>query len=247
MVRVALITGASSGIGLALCKNFLTNNTDITIIAVCRDRSKLDDLAGQFAGRLRIVVADISIDEGRTTIVETIKDLPTIDYLVHCAAVVTPLSQLQKINYIDWQICLQTNVDAPVFLTLKLLKQLSYSRVLFLTSDATLQPVYGAASYCVSKMALHMAYACLKTEISIEKTVFGLVAPGNVDTPMQKRIRMTDPKDLPIATAMTDVYEKNRLLTPEIVASYLSKLLLVLSREVFESKCWNIYEDLQLP
>ena len=90
-----------------------------------------------------------------------------------------------------------------------------------------------------------MAYACLKNEIPIEKAAFALLAPGNVDTPMQKRIRMTDPKDLPIANVMKEAYEQNTFLPPEIAARYISKILLTLDTEEFESKCWNIYEDLQ--
>jgi|TARA_R110001583_G_scaffold187646_2_gene349087 NAD(P)-dependent dehydrogenase (short-subunit alcohol dehydrogenase family) len=245
MRRVALITGASSGIGLALTNLLLETSDEISVVAVCRDRSNLVDLLLRFSERLNIVEADIATENGRNDLCDLITSVKKIEFLVHCAAIVTPLGPLENTNYIEWKTCQQTNVDAPVFLTLKLLNQLSHSRVLFLTSDTTLQAVYGAASYCVSKMALHMAYACLKTEISPEKAVFGLVAPGNVDTPMQKRIRMTDPEDLPIAMVMKKAYEENQFLSPQIVASYISRLLLCLPSDEFESKCWNIYEDIK--
>lgn len=247
MKRVALVTGASSGIGFALCTSLLTSTTDISVVAVCREPSSLEGLSRQFLKRLTIVNSDIATESGRNHLCNVLGNIVKIDFVVHCAAVVTPLAPLENIDYHDWMICQQTNVDAPVFITLKLLKKLSHSRVLFLTSDATLQPVYGAASYCVSKMALHMAYACLKTEIAVEKAIFGLVAPGNVDTPMQERIRMTDPNYLPIATAMTDAYEKNRLLTPELAATYISKILLTANSEEFSSRCWNISEYLKRP
>jgi benzil reductase ((S)-benzoin forming) len=243
MKRVVLITGASSGIGLALSKVFLESEGEITVVAVCRNRSNLKDLRPQFSERLIIVEADIASEAGRSHLCGTINSIDKIDYIVHCAAVVTPLGQLKNVDYQEWKICQQTNVDAPVFLTLQLLTKLSYSKVLFITSDETLQPVYGAASYCVSKMALHMAYACLKNEIPVEKASLGLLAPGNVDTPMQQRIRMTDPKELPIATAMAAAYAQHQFLTPQIAASFISKILITLSNEEFSSKCWNIYAD----
>ena len=243
MKRVVLISGASSGIGLALSKTFLESGGGMTVVAVCRNKSNLKDLSHRFSERLIIVEADLASEAGRTLLCDRLSGVDKVDYVVHCAAVVTPLTQLKNVSYQDWRICQQTNVDAPVFLTLQLLTKLSYSKVLFITSDATLQPVYGAASYCVSKMALHMAYACLKNEIPVEKASFGLLAPGNVDTPMQQRIRMTDPKELPIATTMTAAYEQNQFLTPQIAATFIWRILITLNNEEFASKCWNIYED----
>ena len=72
MKRVVLITGASSGIGLALSKVFLESEGEITVVAVCRNRSNLKDLRPQFSERLIIVEADIASEAGRSHLCGTI-------------------------------------------------------------------------------------------------------------------------------------------------------------------------------
>jgi NADP-dependent 3-hydroxy acid dehydrogenase YdfG len=50
--KVALITGASSGLGLHLVQHLLTNNSEISIIAVGRKMTKLENVARTYPGRM---------------------------------------------------------------------------------------------------------------------------------------------------------------------------------------------------
>jgi NAD(P)-dependent dehydrogenase (short-subunit alcohol dehydrogenase family) len=242
--KVALITGASSGIGLHLAQHLLTQHSAMRVIAVGRQMTKLENLARMHAGRMILVNTDISTEVGRAKLLTEIAGIDKIDLVVHSAAIVTPLKQLTEISYADWQGAQQTNLDAPLFLTLKLLDKLSQSRVMFLTSDVELRPVVGAASYCISKMALHMAWACLQAEIPAYKAVFGLVAPGNVDTPMQAQIRQADPNQLPIAPVMKTLYEQGKFLSADYVADFLTWLLLKVEPDQYADKIWDIYEEI---
>lgn len=242
--KVALITGASSGVGLHLVQHLLTHHSEISIIAVGRQMTQLENVANMNAGRVILVKTDISTQSGRSLLLKEIQGIGKIDLVVHAAAIVTPLNLMTQITYADWQRTQQTNLDAPLFLTLMLLEKFSQSRVMFITSDVDLRPVVGAASYCISKMALHMAWACLQAEIPVDKAVFGLVAPGNVDTPMQTQIRQADPKQLPIAPVMKTLYEQGKFLSPDYVADFLGWLLLEVEPDQYANKIWNIYEEI---
>lgn len=244
MRQIALITGASSGIGLQLAQHLLKNKTNIQVIAVGRQLAPLQDLKDTFKERLSIIQADISTEAGRDSLLKVIADVSLVNFVIHCAAIVTPLKPLAEISYEQWQLTQQTNLDAPLFLTLKLLDKFSQSRVMFITSDVELQAVVGAGSYCISKMALHMAWACLKAEIPAHKATFSLVAPGNVDTPMQAQIRQTDPTHLPMAPMLNEYYLQGKLLDPKYVAQFLTWLLLDVKSNDYVGKIWNIYTEI---
>lgn len=247
MAKKLFITGASSGIGLSLCKHILRLYPQIDIIANCRSVTPLTLLAQRFPNRVQIIQADITSESGRENVFSALKLCETIDYIVHSAAVITPLSRLTDITTKQWQTTQKTNLEAPLFLTLGMMDKLENSRVMFLTADSELQPVMGAASYCMSKMGLHMAWACLKAEVPIDKAAFALVAPGNVDTPMQAKIRNADPEQLPMAPVLKQFYEQGKLLNADFVAQFLSWLLTEIDAHPYQQKTWNIYAELENP
>ena len=88
-----------------------------------------------------------------------------------------------------------------------------------------------------------MIYESLKTEIPNKQAIFAMVSPGLVDTPMQADIRQADPKELPAASVLAQLYSENKLLSAETVATFVSWLLLEVDEEEFSKNIWDIYQQ----
>ncbi|MEE8059815.1 MAG: SDR family NAD(P)-dependent oxidoreductase [Pseudomonadales bacterium] len=242
MTKTAVITGAGTGIGYHLSLALLASNIDIQIITIGRRSEPLRALRLSYPQQVLAIAADVATPEGRNSIVQKLSNYAHIDYLVHAAATVQPLCTIKHLSLTDWRNSLHTNVEGPLFLTQLLLEKFDHSRVLFFTSEATVQPVHGASSYCVSKVAQQMVYECFKAEVSPQHASFGMVSPGLVDTPMQAVIRQADPRELPAVTAISQLYNENKLLTADTVARFVTWLLLTVKQEDFSRNIWDIDE-----
>lgn len=238
--KVAVVTGASSGLGKSLCLILAKNG--IKVYAVARTRTKLLELNEQFAN-IEAINEDLSSVIGRKNVLKAIDSEKQIDYLIHCAAVVEPLIPITLIKETDWQKTIALNVEAPLFLTQDLLPKFEASKVLFVTSEPNIHPVQGASVYCISKSAINMVYQSFKNEIPPNKALFGLVSPGLIDTPMQKKIRATDKSILPSVEVLIQLHNSGQLNQPDRSAKFLFWLLTEVEGEAFSSQCWDIYDE----
>ncbi|MBB1390232.1 SDR family NAD(P)-dependent oxidoreductase [Shewanella sp. SG44-6] len=243
MSKIVVITGASSGIGFQLSKTLLLSESNILVIAIGRRGNMLSKLQALFPKKVLTIEADIASPDGRKDVVSALSQYSKIDCLVHSAATVHPLNSIKKLKLDDWRKSQQTNVEAPLFLTQLLINKFNNSRVLFITSEPIIHPVFGASSYCVSKAGQQMVYECFKAEFPINKVAFCLVSPGMVDTPMQEQIRQADPNELPMVEAISALYADNKLLVPSVVADFLKWLLLTVDVHDFNQNIWDIYEE----
>ena len=149
--KIAVITGAGSGIGLALTNEFLSRDPDMLVVALCRDSSELGALNEKFEPRLVIEHVDFNHETAKIKIQEALLQYEQINYLVHCAGIVTPLKPIQSIGYEEWRTTQRINSDIPFLITQMCLDKFKHSRVLYLTSEHPVCAVRGASAYCVSK------------------------------------------------------------------------------------------------
>jgi NADP-dependent 3-hydroxy acid dehydrogenase YdfG len=227
----------------------------LSLIAISRNEDRLKQIQTEYPERVEVVVCDLTLDEEQDRLLQRLGTIKKIDFLIHCAAMIQPLKHLDRITMAEWHLAQKVNIETPLFLTTSVMPKLKDARVMFLTSDSELQPVVGAGSYCIHKSAIHMMWQCLKAEFqgvesnrenkhSSNNTVFGLIAPGNVDTAMQAAIRHTDKTILPLAPLLAQAYQQGQLLKPEYVAQFLRWLLYSLDAHQYSQKIWNIYSEL---
>lgn len=245
MSKTALITGATSGLGYQLVLMLLDRFPSWRVYTVGRNFKVLNDAIAGKPHNLISITADLATEEGRFSVVKAVSHEETIDYLIHCAAQVSPIDSITRLDIDRWRQAQAINVEAPLFLTLSLESQLKCSRVLFITSDSLIEPIAGMSSYCVSKGALQMIWKSLRLELSTERAVIALVAPGNIDTPMQAQLRRADPEVLPMAPLFKQLLNDNRLLPAEVSAQFLVWLLIEVSQTDLDKKIWNIYEEME--
>lgn len=189
-LRVA-ITGGTSGLGLALVKEFLARGAQVAFVA--RGREAVERVARENPGAHGIV-GDISVKEEIYPIaVQIAGELGGLDVLINNASSLgpVPLSLLADTHCEDLEKALATNLVGPFRLTKALLGGLAASArdgrgavVLNVSSDAAINPYPNWGAYGASKAALHHLTRIWNEETSEAGVRFLSLDPGDMDTPL---------------------------------------------------------------
>lgn len=183
-----LITGATSGIGKALCE-FLLNHK-CTIIAVGRDESKITQLQNQFADSLKFVSLDLNNFSSYAKIFEEALAGEKLDGFVHCAGIeeTLPLTMYNPEN-----VAKIFNIN--VFSGIELLRSFSkkkYSNdgasVVYISSVMGELGQPGKIGYCSTKSAVLGVVKSSALELAKRKFRVNGVSPGVVNTPMTQKL-----------------------------------------------------------
>lgn len=237
----ALITGASSGIGQALSWELARRG--LYVLGVGRRLEALEETRARDAEHIRIVQADLASPEGWDAVAGALPAQEPIRWIVHNAATLEPIGPLATVSLPDWRMHMAVNLEAPLFLTQRLLDRMPVGgRILHISSGAAHRPYMGWGAYCVSKAALHMLYRCLDQELAPRGIRVGSARPGVVDTPMQARVRATPETLFPARARFIGYYERGELLKPSTVARFLAWLLLSVDPDTFAAQEWDIRE-----
>ena len=210
--QVALVTGASSGIGRAIATGLAAAGADLCLAG--RDLEALNQLASRLrpsASSVRSYRVDLSVDEEIETLRKSVKvDFGRLDILVHSAGVLAlaPL-ETARISDFDWQF--RVNVRAPSLLTQALLPLLKERKgqIVFVNSSVGLASKANNSQYAATKHALKAVADSLRDEVNHLGVRVLSVYPGRTATPMQEMLCRSEGKD----------YPADKLLQPEDVAS----------------------------
>jgi|SRR5580658_2131980 NAD(P)-dependent dehydrogenase (short-subunit alcohol dehydrogenase family) len=189
-LRVA-ITGGTSGLGLALVREFLARGANVAFVA--RGAERVNRVAREHPGAHGIV-ADISAKDDIYPIAMQIAgELGGLDVLINNASDLgpAPLALLGDTDCMDFERALATNVLGPFRLTKALLGALTASAreggaavVLNISSDAAINAYPGWGAYGASKAALFHLTRIWNEELAPEGVRFVSLDPGDMDTPM---------------------------------------------------------------
>lgn len=262
--RIAVVTGAGSGVGRALCIALVARG--LRVVGVGRRRDALAETRALLAKdpslssrpSMDVVVADISSKEGRDAVAShvrtSVQDGSKLTCLVHNAAAIGELGPTSRVTLAGFQSTMATNVEGPLFLTQCLAGSLADApgggRVLHMSSGAAHGVLPGSLTYCTSKAALLHLMRCLDAELAPQIRV-GSAMPGVVDTPMQETIRSSSTPSVEYfrslkAKMQTAQWKQackpppGALDNPENVADFLTWLLLDVKHEDFGGREWDI-------
>jgi benzil reductase ((S)-benzoin forming) len=238
--KVALVTGGSRGIGKALVEELLLKG--LKVIAVARDVQSLGDLAKNKAGRLQLLAADLSTVAGQDSVASKVA-CENIDFLVHNAAVITPLGDSAFLEAEGDSIrrILNLNIMAPAILNLALADKLRPgSRVLMISSRAGDGPSPGTGFYSTTKAWVDR-YALSGQQDKPHSVLFAAVNPGDVDTDMHGDLRAEDPSSFPRTLHFREIREQ--LLSVETSARFLRWLLTETESAYYTSRKHTIYDS----
>lgn len=181
--RVAVVTGASSGIGRATARWLADNGFDLVVAARRQDR--LDELAAELAGsdtRVTPVVCDVTSDDDVEALARTVGD--RLDVLVNNAGGALGQEPLESADLSKWNQMYQTNVLGMVRITKALLLALTAASgtIVTVTSTAAETSYEGGGGYNAAKSAERAVLEALRLEIVDRPVRVCEIAPGMVHT-----------------------------------------------------------------
>ncbi|MDQ3038167.1 MAG: SDR family oxidoreductase [Myxococcota bacterium] len=185
--RRVVITGGTSGLGLALARALHARGAKVGVVA--RGRERIDALEAAHASIIG-VVGDVGRKEDIHPIaMQLVGRLGGVDVLVNNASSLgpVPLRPWADTECEDLEVALATNVLGPHRLTRALLGPLLESRagvVINVSSDAAVSAYAGWGAYSASKAALLHATKIWDEELRARGVRFGSFDPGDMDTPM---------------------------------------------------------------
>ncbi|HBG30240.1 SDR family NAD(P)-dependent oxidoreductase [Candidatus Macondimonas diazotrophica] len=239
-METVIVTGGSSGIGRALCAALAQRG--FAVLAVARRASALQSLVEAFPGVIQAVVADVATPEGRDAVAAALGPDQPLRFLVHNAGTLEPIGPLTDLSVNALRAHFAVNLEAPLFLSQRLLPRLSGGRILHVSSGAAHHAYAGWGPYCMSKAALHMLYQTWREELADRAIRVGSARPGVVDTAMQSLIRSTPAARFPRVDRFERLHRDGQLRRPEDVARFLAWLLLALEDTAFDAAEWDIGE-----
>ena len=210
--RIALITGASRGIGRAVAKRFAEEGAHVILLArTIAGLEELDDKIREFGGQATLVPIDLrkfdDIDRVGGAIYERFGKL---DVVVGNAGQLGALSPMHQTKVKDWNEVMDVNLTANWRLIRSmdpLLRQSDAGRGIFMTSGTTkgARPFWSA--YAVSKAALENMVQTYATELDKTNIKVNLIDPGATRTHMRASAYPgEDPESLKTPEALTDLF-----------------------------------------
>ena len=229
--RVALVTGASQGIGRACALALAQAGTQVALAA--RNQEKLAEVAAEIAaagGEASIFALDIASEESIQSCAKAVlAHYGKVEILVNNAGI-TRDGLMLRMKRADWDAVLSTNLTGTFLLTQAALSSMlkaRWGRIVNITSVVGETGQAGQANYAASKAGLIGLTKSLARELASRNITANAVAPGYIETPMtevlneqQRAAMMTQ---IPLARAGTpeDIAQAVAFLASD-AASYIT-------------------------
>ena len=189
----ALITGASSGIGEALAREFSSRGFDLIVTA--RRIENLEALAAELGGQsqVQVISCDLGTSEGRDQLLNEIGNTP-IDVLVNNAGIAYSGTFAEQSGE-EISSLLNLNIIALTELTHKLLPQMverGSGRILNVASVASFQPVPSLAAYAATKAYVLSLTESLSEELRGTGVAATALCPGLTKTALLDEVQGFD-------------------------------------------------------
>ncbi len=186
-MKVALVTGASSGIGAATALLFAENGYQV--VASGRDQGRLDAVAAKASGNIHTVAFDLSgADACEGLIRQVTQQFGQLDVLVNSAGIISRHTAPDTTNE-DWRQTMTVNLDVPFYLSRAAIGHLikSRGRIINVASYWGVRGGGRALSYTASKAGLIGLTKAMALDHAADGVTVNAVCPGDVVTPMLER------------------------------------------------------------
>ena len=240
---LVILTGASRGLGQAMAAQYLADGA--FVLGLSRGQSA--ELKAGGAGGLEQWPVDLSeplpVAERLAAWLgdferRAVGALPKRVRVIHNAALLSDPGNVAEADPADLARSLRIGVEAPVALTAAFLRATaqwpSDRRVLFVSSGLGRRAMAGSAAYCAQKAGLdHFARAlALEEQARPHGARVASVAPGIIDTDMQKQLRGADAERFPERAKFDEFHRSGALDSPATAAA---KVIALLERDDYGS------------
>ena len=195
--KVALITGASGGIGMSIVKKMKQCGAKL-IISGTR-QNVLNDLASELGNDDKTIITDLNNkDDVLNLAKEAEASFGHIDILINNAGI-TADNLFLRMKDDEWDQVINVNLSAPMRLTRQVIKGMlkrRYGRVIFISSVVGYSGNAGQSNYAASKSALVGFTKSIALEVASRGITCNLIAPGFISTPMTDKLSDDQKKNI---------------------------------------------------
>ena len=195
--KVVVVTGASSGLGLNIAKEFIKENAKVSLCA-----RRIDKLKKNYQNKKNVFFqkVDVSNEKGiKNFLTNTIKKFGKIDILINNAGTAKS-ARIENIQYKDLKKTFEVNVFAPVIFlreSLKIMKKENYGRIINVSSGGSVNCAESFFLYSSSKSALNTLAKTFAKEIKGFNIKINTMSPGPCKTAMFPKNKLSTSLSIP--------------------------------------------------
>jgi len=186
--KIAIVTGASRGIGFAIAKILSENGATVMITA--KDQERLEKSTLKIPNSIGIAADIRNTNDVKNVVNKTVEKFGKLDILVNNAGIFPKIKQLHEIDEDEWNEVLNVNLTGQFRFTKEAIPHLKKTggSIINISSDAGLKAYeeFNADAYSASKAALIMLTKCWALEYAKDKIRVNCICPGTVNTDMSK-------------------------------------------------------------
>ncbi|WLQ11362.1 SDR family NAD(P)-dependent oxidoreductase [Hahella aquimaris] len=213
--KVALVTGASVGLGEAIAERLAHEGYDLILLA--RRQDKLEALAARLQTNCHIIACDICDQQAVTAAIENLPPaFAAIDLLINNAGLALGLGPAQSASWEDWSRMIEVNCTGLAFMTHLLLPSMverNAGHIINIGSIAGSYAYFGGNVYGATKAFVEQFSRNLKADLLGTALRVTNIEPGMVGGSEFSLVRFKGDEDKAKAT-----YENADALTPENIA-----------------------------
>lgn len=222
--KAVLITGGTSGIGLATARLFLEQGAEVAIVG--RDREKGGKAVQELSsgGKVCYIEADVAqVTECQRAVTETCSRLGRLDIVVNCAGAYQEKA-IEEVTEADYAAIMDVNVKGTYFIAKFAVPELKKGKggaIVNVSSDAGLQGNWLCTAYCAAKGAVNTFTKALALELAPYGIRVNAVCPGDIHTPLlEKQLEQAENRERTLRD-MAGIYPLGRLGTSDEVAQVI--------------------------
>ena len=200
--KVALVTGASRGLGYEISKSLLKSGSNLMICSRKHEQIKnayikLKKIKGKNQ-KIYFSATDVSSPKQVKDLVTfTLQKFKKIDVLVNNAGIYGPMGSIEKINWDDWVRAIQINMLGSILLCRSVIphfKKRNRGKIIQISGGGEASPLPLISSYAVSKAGIVRFIENLSQEVKKYNIDINAVAPGPLNTAMLKEVLNAGPQ-----------------------------------------------------
>jgi acetoacetyl-CoA reductase len=186
--RIALVTGATGGLGTAMCKTLFHDGYHV--VANYRNRQKAEEWHHQMLGQgmnIDMAVGDVCDFNSMSIMVKGIEEkLGGVDVLVNNAGI-TRDGRFSRMSIDDWKAVIDTNLNSAFNVTRNVIEGMidrKFGRIINISSVNGQRGQFGQANYSAAKAGLHGFTKTLAMEVAKYGITVNTISPGYIATDM---------------------------------------------------------------